>query len=110
MGWTFSTLLATVHVDNNITIDWQPLVGVDTDAEETRVCVNSHDSVSCGQVVQDGSFVKMGHVSHVSSLFKLSWVGEHNIFLGASGFVAFLGFDAADIVLFVTVQNGTNTQ
>ena len=39
MGWAFSTLLTTVHVDDDITIDWQPLVWVDTDTEKTRVCL-----------------------------------------------------------------------
>ena len=40
MWWAFSTLLTTVHVDDDITIDWQPLVWVDTDAEKTGVCLN----------------------------------------------------------------------
>merc|ERR1719193_258375 len=46
MGWAFSTLLSTVECNNSFTINLQPFVGVDTDTEETRVCVDSHDSVS----------------------------------------------------------------
>merc|ERR1711962_1719205 len=95
MGWAFSTLLTTVHVDDDITIDWQPLVRVDTDTEKTGVCVDPHDSVSSSQVVQDGSFVKMGHVSHVNSLFELSWVSELNLFLRLGDSVALISLDGA---------------
>ena len=39
MGWAFSTLLTTIESYDDVTVDLQPFVWVDTDTEKTRVCL-----------------------------------------------------------------------
>ena len=37
MGWHFVTSSATVHLHHSVGVDGEPLVGVDHDAEQTRI-------------------------------------------------------------------------
>merc|ERR1719447_1452014 len=60
----------------------QPLVGVDTDAEETRVGVDLEDLVAGPQVVEDTSLVQDGQVGHVFLLLELGGIAFQNLGLG----------------------------
>ena len=60
----------------------QPLVGVDTDAEETRVGVNLENLVAGSQVVEDTSLVQDGQVGHVFLLLELGGIAVENFGLG----------------------------
>ena len=63
----------------------QPLVGVDTDAEETRVGVNLENLVAGSQVVEDTSLVQDGQVGHVFLLLELGGIALENFGLGKAG-------------------------
>merc|ERR1719347_1089834 len=60
----------------------QPLVRVDTDAEETRVGVDLEDLVAGPQVVEDTSLVQDGQVGHVFLLLELGGIAFQNLGLG----------------------------
>ena len=60
----------------------QPLVRVDTDAEETRVGVDLEDLVAGPQVVEDTSLVQDGQVGHVFLLLELGGIAIKNLGLG----------------------------
>ena len=57
--------LATVDSNSSHGVDRKPLVGVDRDTEEARVCVNELFNIAHLQVEQDRSIVKVGQVGHV---------------------------------------------
>jgi hypothetical protein len=57
MRWSFVPPLVAVVISHDLSVDHQPLVGIDADAEESRVGVNLEYVVSCSEVVQDASFV-----------------------------------------------------
>ena len=55
MGRHLSLTLVLVADDNVIVVDGEPLVGVDSDAEETGVGVDQEDLVARTQVVDNRS-------------------------------------------------------
>ena len=65
MGRHFSLTLVLVTDDNVVVVDGKPLVGVDSDTEETRVGVDQEDLVARLQVVDDGGLGQVGHVGHI---------------------------------------------
>ena len=65
----FILSLATVDTNNMVIVYREPLVWIDSDTEETRVGVNHESLVSFVQVVDDGSFGEIGHVSQIFQKF-----------------------------------------
>ena len=65
MGRHFSLTLVLVTDDNVVVVDGEPLVGVDSDTEETGVGVDQENLVTRLQVVHDGGLGQVGHVGHV---------------------------------------------
>ena len=49
----FRLSLALVAADNVVVVDGEPLVGVDSDTEKTRVGVDQESNVTLGQVVHN---------------------------------------------------------
>ena len=60
----------------------QPLVGVDTDTEETGIGVDLENLVTGSQVVEDTSLVQDGQVGHVFLLLKLGRISIENLRFG----------------------------
>ena len=60
----------------------QPLVGVDTDTEETGIGVDLENLVTGSQVVEDTSLVQDGQVGHVFLLLELGGIAFQNLGLG----------------------------
>ena len=65
MGRHFSLTLVLVADDNVVVVHGEPLVGVNSDAEETGVGVDQEQLVARAQVVDDGGLGQVGHVGHV---------------------------------------------
>ena len=65
MGWHLSLTLVLVANDNVVVVHGEPLVGVDSDTEETRVGVDQENLVTRLQVVDDGGLGQVGHVGHI---------------------------------------------
>ena len=61
--------LVTVEISHDGSVHHQPLVGIDTDAEKTRVGVDLKHLVAGSQVVQNAGFVQHGQVGHVLFLW-----------------------------------------
>jgi hypothetical protein len=74
--------LVPVEVPHDVSVHHQPFVGVDTDAEETRVGVDLEDLVTGSQTVENAGFVQDGQVGHVFLLFELGRVCIKNLVLG----------------------------
>merc|ERR1712142_465000 len=70
----------------------QPLVGVDTDTEETRIGVDLENLVAGSQVVEDTSLVQDGQVGHVFLLFELGRIALEDLGLRQIH-GSFVGFD-----------------
>ena len=65
----FRLSLALVTTNNVIVVYWEPLVGIDSDTEKTGIGVDKESDVSFGQVVDDGGFGEIGHVSQIFQKF-----------------------------------------
>ena len=65
-------LAATVGVDTVVGVHRKHLVGVNSDAEETRVCVDEELGVTRFQYIQNRGLVEVGQVSHVFALNNIS--------------------------------------
>ena len=65
MGRSFVSSLVTVEISHDGCVHHQPLVRVDTDAEETGVGVDLENLVTGSQIVQDAGFVQNGQIGHV---------------------------------------------
>ena len=61
----FRLSLALVTTNDVIVIYWEPFVGIDSDTEETGIGVDQESDISFGQVVDDGGFREIGHVSQI---------------------------------------------
>ena len=80
MGRHLSLTLVLVADDNVIVVDGEPLVGVDSDAEETGVGVDQEDLVARPQVMHNRSLetlivysktlLYLGQVGHVGHILK----------------------------------------
>merc|ERR1711917_105148 len=84
----------------------KPLVGIDCNTEETRVGVNEENFISGLQIVDDRSFRKIGHVSHIFQKFvfwRILWFNifflEHLHFTINKSF----DFDLLDLGLFISL-------
>jgi hypothetical protein len=77
----FVSLTATVGVDTVHSVHGEHLVGVNSDAEKTRIGVDKELSVSRSENVEDRGFVEVSQVGHVFTLVVLGRVAFHNIFL-----------------------------
>ena len=67
----FRLSLALVTTDNVVIVYWKPLVGIDSDTEETRVGIDQESDVTFGQIVDDRGFREIGHVSQILKQFIL---------------------------------------
>merc|ERR1711970_767160 len=67
---------------HNGSVHHQPLVGVDTDTEETRIGVDLENLVTDSQVVEDTSLVQDGQVGHVFLLLELGGIALEDLGLG----------------------------
>ena len=77
MGRHLSLTLVLVTHDNVVIVDGKPLVGVDGDAEETGISVDQEQFITLFQVVDDGSFRQISHVSHIFDklvLWRVLWI------------------------------------
>merc|ERR1719391_960587 len=66
--------LVAVEGSHDGSVHHQPLVGVDTDAEQARVGVDLENLVTGPQVVEDAGLVQNGQVRHVLLLLELGRV------------------------------------
>ena len=57
--------LSTVETDGPHGVDGEPLVGVDSDTEETGVGVDQSLDVTLLQIEEDGGVIEIGEVRHV---------------------------------------------
>jgi hypothetical protein len=67
MGWDFITPLATVQLGAAVGVDGEALVGVDSDAEKTRVSIDKLVIVSLLEIMQYGSVVEVCQIGHILS-------------------------------------------
>merc|ERR1712198_86365 len=77
--------LVAVEGSHDGSVHHQPLVGVDTDAEQAGVGVDLENLVTGPQVVEDAGLVQNGQVGHVLLLLELGRVAVQNLGLGQSG-------------------------
>ena len=52
----FRLSLALVATNNMVVVYWKPLIGIDSDTEETRVGVDQESDITFGQIVDDRGF------------------------------------------------------
>ena len=74
MGWHLVPPLGAVNTDSPHGVDGEPLVGVDGNAEETRVGVDQSLHVSHLEIEQDRGVIKVGQVGHVLAAVVLGRV------------------------------------
>ena len=77
----FISPLATVDTHSSHGVDGEPLVGIDSDTEETRVGVDQSLNIALLQVKQDRSIVEVGQVGHVLTAVVLGRVDLGDQFL-----------------------------
>ena len=65
----FRLSLALVTTNNMIVIYWKPLIGIDSDTEETRIGVDQKSDISFGQIVDNRGFRKISHVGQIFNQF-----------------------------------------
>ena len=66
--------LSEVHLHHSWGVDWEALVWVDHNTEQTRVGVDQLGLVPGLQVPENGGVVEEGQVGHVFTLLKLGRV------------------------------------
>ena len=64
-------LAATISINTVVCVNGKHLVGIDSDAEETRIGVDQKFGVSRFQDIQNRTFVKIGQVRHILTLNRL---------------------------------------
>merc|ERR1712042_108292 len=101
MRRSVGTSAVSVMGSHDGSVHHQPLVRVDTDAEETRVGVDLENLVTGSQVVEDTSPVKDGQVGHVFLLLELGGIALKDLSLGKS----FISLGSLDFDL-VTATTG----
>ena len=74
VGWNFIPPLATVDTDSPHGVDGEPLVGVDSDTEETGVGVDQPLNVAVLQIEEDGGVIEIGEAGHVLAALVLGRV------------------------------------
>ncbi|GMR58681.1 hypothetical protein PMAYCL1PPCAC_28876, partial [Pristionchus mayeri] len=74
MRRNFVATSSLVHLADALRVDGKTLVGIDDDAEETRIRVDHHGVVSLSQIVQHTRVIQEGEVGHILSLLELRWV------------------------------------
>ena len=81
MRWHLITPLEPVDSNSTLSVDREPLVGVDSDTEESGVGVNQSLHVSSFQVEQDRGLVQVGQIGHVFTHVKLGRVDLPDLLL-----------------------------
>ena len=66
--------LAQVHLDDSLSVNWEPLVGVHNNTEQARVGVDQLSLIPSFQVPIDRSIIEEGQVGHVLALLELWWI------------------------------------
>ena len=74
MGRHFIPPLASVDSDGSHGVDGEPLVGIDSNTEKTRVGVDESLNITLLQVEQNRSIVEVGQVRHVLAAVVLGRV------------------------------------
>jgi len=92
MRRSFISSLVAVEISHDWSVDHQPLVRVDTDAEQTRVSVDLQHLIPSTKIVQNTSLVKNGQVGHVFFLFKLGRIALKHFGLRKRHRASFAGF------------------
>merc|ERR1719348_2488421 len=92
VGRSVSTSAVSEMGSHDGSVHHQPLVGVDTDTEETRIGVDLENLVAGSQVVEDTSLVQDGQVGHVFLLFELGRIALEDLGLRQIH-GSFVGFD-----------------
>ena len=78
----FISPLATVDTHSSHGVDGEPLVGIDSDTEETRVGVDQSLNIALLQVEQDRSIVEVGQAGHVLAAVILGRIDlSHEVLL-----------------------------
>ena len=71
--------LATVDANSPHGVDGEPLVGVDSNTEETRVGVDELIDIADPKVPQNRGIIEIGQVAHVLTAVKLGRVDLSNL-------------------------------
>jgi hypothetical protein len=79
VGWAFTPPLANVDLHGPLSIDGEPLVGVDGNTEETRVGIDQLILVPNNRVPQDASIIEIGQAGHVIRTVKLGRINLTNL-------------------------------
>ena len=77
--WNLIPPFAQIHLHHSAGVDWEPLVRVHNNTEQTRVGVDELGLVPGLQVPKDRGIIEKGQVSHVFTLLKLGWIDLANL-------------------------------
>jgi hypothetical protein len=72
--------LAQVNLHNALGVNWEALVWVDDNAEETRIGVDEPGLEADLQVVEDRGIIEISQVGHVLTFLELGRVDLANLF------------------------------
>ena len=71
--------LSEVHLHHSWGVDWESLVWIDSDAEESRVGIDELVLVPNNGVPQDAGIPKISKIGHVNAGVKLGWIDLVNL-------------------------------
>ena len=71
MGRTFASPQTHVDLHSTLGINWEPLVRIDGNTEQTRIGVNELILVPDHRVPQNTSIIEIGQASHILRAVKL---------------------------------------
>ena len=81
MGRTFTSPQTHVDLHGTLGINWEPLVRIDGNTEQTRVGVNELILVPDHRVPQNTSIIQVSQAGHIFRAIKLWWIDLANLIL-----------------------------
>ena len=87
MRWDLIPPFSQVNLDNSLSVDRKPLIGVDYNTEQARVSVNKLGLIPCLQIPENRSIIEKSQIGHVLTLLKLGWVDLTKLFRFISSFL-----------------------
>jgi len=89
----FVSSFVAVEISHDLSVDHQPFVRIDANAEQTRIGVDLKDRVSGSEIVKNAGTVKNGEIGHVLFFLEFGWIAIQNLGFWQRDSSSFAGFE-----------------